>query len=124
MNDLPQRIRQWRQRTLITYVALLCALLIGQLTAAVFNGKLLLLQLAVLLIFLPGLIRENGKSCVWLSCVLLLYAAKFLSDLIVTHWSWISIVQTLCTIALFASLIRYLQARGKLRKQQPRPPQE
>jgi len=110
------RITTWWHWLLLSYTALLLVLLIGQLAAAAINWKLLLLQWAMLLAFLPGLLSGNGKACILLSCLLLLFTAKFVSDLIVSQWSWVSIVQTLCTLTLFICLIGYLRARGKLSK--------
>ena len=115
---LPQaRIRLSRLLTLAFYSLLVCSFVAAQLLGDSFKVAVLAFQLAPLLILLPGLICASTKTHVWLACTLLFYSSKFISDLIVTQWSWMSILQTLCALALFSTASLYSHWQWKLKKQ-------
>lgn len=115
---------EWRNRVLMSrlltwifYLALLISFAVAQLLSDHFNWGVLAFQSAPLLVFLPGLMKGNTKTHVWIGCVLLFYTSKFISDLFVSHWSWLSILQTLCAVALFTAAALYSHWQWKLKKQ-------
>lgn len=111
--ELEARIHLSRLLAIALYFLLLASLVAGQLVSDTLNSGVLAIQLAPLLILLPGLIKGNTKTHVWLGCVLLFYSSKFISDIIVTHGSWLSILQTSCGIALFVAATLYVHWQWK-----------
>lgn len=118
--DRTAQIRQYQRLTLASWLLLASGLLLGQLVATHFNFGLLLIQLLPLLIALPFLIQGRTRAYLWLACILLLYAAKFISDLYVTQGSWLSLLLSFAAIALFACCVKFLHLIGKQRKAQVR----
>lgn len=111
------RIHLSRLLSLVFYFVLLTSLVVAQLFADRFNWGVLAFQAAPLLIFLPGLMKGSTKTHVWICCILLFYSSKFISDLIVSHWPWLSILQALCAMALFTAAALYSHWQWKLKKQ-------
>lgn len=115
--DLPERITLSRRVTLISYIALMLSLVASNISATSTNLAVLAFQAVPLLIFLPGLVKGNTRSHVWLGCLLLVYSTKFISDLVVSGGALLSLLQTVFGVSLFAAAMLYVRWQGQLRKQ-------
>lgn len=114
-----QQIRTSRLICLASFSGLLISFIAEQLAAIEFNWGVLLFLALPLLICLPGMIKGNTRSYVWLGCLLLFYSAKFFSDLVVSDGAWISVIQTLLSLTVFCSAMLYTRWRGLQRKNHP-----
>lgn len=116
--ELSERIALSRRATMVAYIAMILSLVASNISATSVNLAVLAFQVTPLLIFLPGLLKGNTRSHVWLGCLLLVYSTKFISDLVVSEGSLISVLQTLCGVLLFAAAMLYVRWQGQLRKQE------
>ena len=110
--NLSQRLKISRRITLFSYAGLLAALITGWFSKdpAVSNLGVLLIQTVPLLIFLPGLLRNNSMVLLWMSCVLLLYIIKAVLNFSLGIDVLFSGLESTFSITLFTAtmmLVRY-----------------
>jgi len=77
---------------------------------------ILLVKVLPLLLFLPGLIKANGKAHVWFGVLLLVYALKAIVDFVDNPFLFLNIFQITALLMLFSSNILYLRWRAEYRK--------
>lgn len=109
--DLTKRVQLSHRITLLSYAALLAALLTGWIAKgpALDNLGLLLIQIIPLLIFLPGLLRRNSMACLWMSCVLLLYIIKAVLNLSLGFDILFASLESISSITLFIATMLFVR---------------
>ena len=72
-----------------------------------------LFKLLPLLIFLPGILRENLRSYIWLCFVCLIYFLALTLRLFAVPGDVLGAVGMLCVIALFCSAMVFVRLRAR-----------
>ena len=80
---------------------------------------ILLGKLVPLLIFLPGMVRENLRSYVWLCFVSLLYFISLEERLFAQPGSFLAIAGMLAVVSLFISSMLFVRWRARELKSSP-----
>ena len=114
-NDAERNLRSAKTVTWISYLALIVSLLLDGILA---GTSLILLILAIipLLIFLPGLIREDHRSLVLLCFVSLLYFVVVVTNLyepdktVFGYFALISVVTLFITAMMYSRWLRAAMA--------------
>jgi len=109
--NLAQRVQLSHRVTLLSYAALLAALITGWFAKepAMGNLGLLLIQTVPLLIFLPGLLRSNSMALLWMSCVLLLYIIKAVLNLSLGIDVLFAALESISSITLFTATMMFVR---------------
>jgi uncharacterized membrane protein len=81
---------------------------IHQLPWILWLGKLL-----PLLIFVPGMRKDNLRSFIWLCFVCLLYFIAMVERLFAQPGSWLAIIGTIAVVVLFTSAMLYVRWRAR-----------
>jgi len=109
--NLTKRVQLSRQVTLLSYAALLAALVTGWISKEPSTGNLdvLLIQTVPLLVFLPGLLRGNSMVHLYMSCVLLLYITMAVTNLMQGKEPLFSGIETVASITLFTATMMFVR---------------
>ena len=70
-------------------------------------------KLLPLLIFLPGMLKDNLRSFIWLCFVCLLYFMALVERLFAVPGSWLAIIGTVAVVVLFISSMMYVRWRAR-----------
>ena len=79
-----------------------------QMPWVIWLGKLL-----PLLIFLPGMLRDNLRSYIWLCFVCLLYFIALVERLFAQPGGWLAITGTGAVVILFTAAMMYVRWRAR-----------
>ena len=79
-----------------------------QLPLIIWLGKLL-----PLLIFLPGMLQDRLRSCIWLCFVSLLYFIALVERLFALPGSPLAIIGMIAVVTLFTAAMMYVRWRGR-----------
>ena len=72
-----------------------------------------LFKLLPLLLFLPGMLRDNLRSFIWLCFVCLLYFIVLVQRLFVIPGDTLAVVGTVAVVSLFTSAMLYVRWRAR-----------
>ena len=119
---LEQRVHISRRITLLSYAALLAALITGWLadSPSLKTLDILFIKSLPLLIFLPGLVRGSSMVHIWMSFVLLLYVIKAVVDLSLGMNVIFSAIESVSSITLFTTTMLFVRYSRLLRLEQSR----
>ena len=70
-------------------------------------------KLAPLLLFLPGMLKDNLRSFIWLCFVCLLYFIVLVQRLFVVQGDTLAIVGTVAVVTLFTAAMLYVRWRAR-----------
>lgn len=70
-------------------------------------------KLLPLLIFLPGMLRDNLRSYIWLCFVCLLYFIALVERLFAQPGAWLPIIGTCAVVLLFSAAMMYVRWRAR-----------
>lgn len=70
-------------------------------------------KLLPLLLFLPGMLKDNLRSYIWLCFVCLLYFIALVERLFAQPGSWLSITGMVAVVLLFSSAMMYVRWRAR-----------
>jgi uncharacterized membrane protein len=70
-------------------------------------------KLLPLLIFLPGMLKDNLRSFIWLCFVCLLYFIALVERLFAEPGSWLAITGTVAVVVLFIAAMMYVRWRAR-----------
>jgi len=109
--NLTKRVQLSRRVTLLSYAALLAALITSWIAKEPSTGNLdvLLIQTVPLLVFLPGLLRGNSMVHLYMSCVLLLYITMAITNLMQGKDPLFSGIETVASITLFTATMMFVR---------------
>ena len=109
--NLTKRVQLSRRVTLLSYAALLVALITNWISKEPSTGNLdvLLIQTVPLLVFLPGLLRGNSMAHLYMSCVLLLYITMAVTNLMQGKEPLFSGIETVASITLFTATMMFVR---------------
>jgi len=109
--NLTNRVQQSRRVTLLSYAALLAALITSWVAKepTTANLDVLLIQTVPLLVFLPGLLRGNSMVHLYMSCVLLLYITMAITNLMQGKEPLFSGIETVASITLFTATMMFVR---------------
>ncbi len=79
-------------------------------------------KLLPLLIFLPGMIRNNLRSFIWLCFVCLLYFMMLVEALFARPGAWLPVVGTCAVVVLFVAAMLYVRWRARQLRAAGAPP--
>lgn len=117
---LTKQVQLSRQVTLLSYAALLAALITSWIAKdpTVSNLDRLLIQTVPLLVFLPGLLRSNSMVHLYMSCVLLLYIIMSVTNLMQGKDPLFSGIEAIASITLFTATMLFVRYSRIQRLQQ------
>lgn len=118
--NLTKRVQLSRRVTLLSYGALLAALITSWVSKEPTTGNLdvLLIQTVPLLVFLPGLLRGNSMVHLYMSCVLLLYITMATTNLMQGKEPLFSSIESIASITLFAATMMFVRYSRMKRQEQ------
>jgi uncharacterized membrane protein len=93
-----------------------CLLLLQQLVDAWAQGApwiVWLVKLLPLLLFLPGMLKDNLRSFIWLCFVCLLYFIVMVQRLFVVPGDTLAVVGTFAVVSLFTAAMLYVRWRAR-----------
>ena len=82
---------------------------------------ILAIRLGVLLLFLPGMLRDNLRSFIWLCFVSLLYFTKLVERLFADPGDALSTAGMAAVVCLFTSAMLYVRWRARARREMAAP---
>lgn len=109
--NLTKRVQLSRRATLLSYAALLAALITSWVAKgpSTSNLDVLLIQTVPLLVFLPGLLRGNSMAHLYMSCVLLLYIIMAVTNLMQGKEPLFSGIESIASITLFTATMLFVR---------------
>lgn len=109
--NLTERVQWSRRVTLLSYAALLAALITGWVASdpAISNLNVLAIQTLPLLVFLPWMLRGNSMAHLYMSCVLLLYIIMAVTNLMQGKDALFSAIESVASITLFIATMQFVR---------------
>ena len=126
-NDYKMLANRSRLLAQVSYWLLVLVLLLNTVVSPSCNREpnwvILAVQLALLLVFLPGMLKQNVRSYIWLCLVLLMmFLAAVTTAFACT--TVLTIVEVLLTVALFIAAMLYIRWRSRELKQAATEPEK
>ncbi len=119
-NDYQVLAKRSRQVTQVSYWLLLLVLLVNTVVAPSCNREpnwvILVVQLALVLVFLPGMLKQNVRSYIWLSLILLMMFLASVSTAFACT-TLLTVTEVFLIIALFIAAMLYIRWRSRELKQ-------
>ncbi len=106
LTDLKQLLRRARLTTWISYWLLIVSLIVGGLVSGT-PGILLVFAVIPLLIFIPGMRRENHRSISMLCFTTLLYFTAIVANLFEPDRSFFDLSAVIAVVTLFIVTMMY-----------------
>ncbi len=108
----------WWRLALVSYVALV-GVEIADSASQQAPWPVWLVKTGPLLVFLPGLLKDNLRSYIWLCFVCLMYFLALVLRLFAMPGELWGIVGTICVVSLFCSAMLYVRHRARDSHPQP-----
>lgn len=100
-NSMSKALKFSHRLTLYAVLGLMFLYACTNLVAQTINWTVMLVPIATLLIFIPGILLKNARSFDWLCFVILLHFTVGISNAMSPHASWADYLQTLLSVIIF-----------------------
>ena len=119
-NDYQLLAKRSRQLTQVSYWLLLLVLLFNTVVSPSChrepNWVIMAVQSGLLLVFLPGMVKQNIKSYIWLSLILLMMFLASVSTAFACT-TILTVAEVLVVVVLFTTVMFYIRWRSRELKQ-------